>query len=104
MGRSGSAHRKNGHSFIVKGMSILTILQFVFYSGHVSGDGPPVGSHRLKHPPNSCPSPFKPFGCHTFGKSLKFSTSTSAATTYRQIVLGCANSFALNSFADPHPL
>src|SRR5882724_7890790 len=54
--------------------------------------------------PNSCPSPPKPFACHTSAKSLKLSTPPGAATTHREVVPGCANSFTHISFADPHPL
>src|SRR5882724_3975563 len=54
--------------------------------------------------PNSCPSPPKPFACHTSAKSLKLSTPLGAATTHREVVPGCANSFTHISFADPHPL
>jgi hypothetical protein len=68
--------------------------------GMVPPSVPPVKASS----PNYCPSPSKPFACHTSWKSLKFSTSSDAATTYREFVPSCANSFTHISFADPHPL
>src|SRR6267142_1219649 len=53
---------------------------------------------------NSSCLPLKPFTCHISGKSPQSSTSSDAATTRLDIVLGRANPFALKSFADPHPL
>ena len=64
----------------------------------------PLPAPPVKAPsPSYCLSPTKPFTCHTSAKSLNFSTVAGAATTHRVIYPGCANSFALNSFADPHP-
>jgi len=54
--------------------------------------------------PNCCPSPSKPFACHSYGKSIESSTSSDAATTRLDIVLGRANPFALISFTDPQRL
>src|SRR5882762_2303540 len=54
--------------------------------------------------PNCCPSPSKPFACHSYGKSIESSTSSKTTAIHFDSLLGCANSFALNSFADPHPL
>ena len=53
---------------------------------------------------NSSCLPLKPFACHISGKSPQSSTSSDAATTRLDIVLGRANPFALISFTDPHRL
>ncbi len=54
--------------------------------------------------PNSCPPASKPFPCHTFTRSSKSSTLSSATATPFDAIFGVAKPFALISFADPHPL
>src|SRR5882762_9112921 len=46
--------------------------------------------------PNCCPSPSKPFACHSYGKSLESSASSKTTAIHFDSLLGCANSFALN--------
>src|SRR5712664_1699350 len=68
--------------------------------GMVSLPVPPVKAPS----PNCCPSPSKPFACHTSGKLLQSSPSSEAIATHFDSVPGCSNSFTVISFADPHPL
>ncbi len=71
----------------------------------MSGGMVPLPDPPVKAPsPNCCPSPSKPFACHTSGKSLESSPSSDAIATDFDSVPGCSNSFIVISFADPHPL
>ncbi len=54
--------------------------------------------------PNSCSPASKPFPCHTFTRSSKSSTLSSATATPFDSIFGVAKPFALISFADPRPL
>src|SRR6266853_1177033 len=75
------------------------------YSESMSVGMAPMPVPPVKAPfPNSCPPASKPFPCHTFTRSSKSSTLSSATATAFDSTLGVANPFALMSFADPHPL
>jgi hypothetical protein len=59
----------------------------------------------VKAPLSNFPaSTSNPCGCHTSGKSFDFPAPSDAVATPSRSAHSCLNSFAVISFADPHPL